>query len=303
MRFKVAGIGELLWDVSPEGRRMGGAPVNFACHCSQLGAEAYPVSCVGVDELGAGIFEALTSFNMDSSYVAEDAKHPTGTVQVALDNIGKPSYEICEGVAWDFIPFSERLKVLAQQMDAVCFGSLCQRNPVSRATIHSFLKAMRPNTLRIFDVNLRQSFYTKDIIGTSLELANILKLSDDELPVFSDMFDLSGSVQEQLLELIQKHDLKLLAYTRGAQGSLLLAPQEINDHPGCPIQVVDSVGAGDSFTAALSMGLLNIKTLAEINDHANRMAAFVCSQMGATPVLPVDLRNPWLIIEDYTERY
>lgn len=285
----VTGIGELLWDVFPEGKRLGGAPVNFACHCGQLGAEAYPVSCIGSDELGAEIRDVLTSLNVDSSYVAEDAEHSTGTVQVTLDENGKPSYEICEGVAWDVLPMSGKLGELAQKADAACFGSLAQRNDVSRATIRQFLEMMRPDSLKIFDVNLRQSFYSLEIIEESLGLSNILKLSDEELPVLAEMFGISGSIHEQLCTLLEKFGLKLVVYTRGPDGSLLVAPGETSDHPGSPGDAINSVGAGDSFTATLCMGLLNGKSLDEINEHANRVATFVCSQDGATPVLPSEL--------------
>jgi len=304
-RFVVVGIGELLWDVFPDGKRLGGAPVNFAFYCGQLGADAYPVSCIGADRLGAEIRDALAALNVDISYVTEDAEHPTGTVQVTLDADGRPSYEICEGVAWDVLDVSEsglcesafdypketnrkpeaKLDELAQKTAAVCFGSLAQRNVVSRATIRHFLAKTGPAALRIFDVNLRQKFYSKEIIEESLELSNILKLSDEELSVLAAMFELSGSVQDQLAALLDRFDLRLIAYTRGADGSLLVAPDETNEHPGCPVEVVDSVGAGDSFTAALCMGLLKGKPLSQINDCANRVAAFVCSQAGATPVL------------------
>ena len=285
----VVGIGELLWDVFPTGKRLGGAPVNFACHCTQLGATGYPVSCVGDDALGAEIIEALEVLGVDPSYVSKTSMHPTGTVQVSLDEHGKPSYEICKGVAWDYIPFCERTETLAQQADAVCFGSLAQRNGVSRKTIPAFLLAMRPDTLKIFDINLRQNFHSREIIEESLELCNILKLSDEELPVVAELFGITGSVLDQLNALIKKFDLEVVAYTRGAEGSLLVSPDEANDHPGCPTQAINSVGAGDSFTATLCMGLLNKKTFSEINEHANQVAAFVCSQDGATPVLPSKL--------------
>jgi fructokinase len=286
--FVVAGVGELLWDIFPEGKRLGGAPVNFSYHCRQLGATGYSVSAVGNDELGAEIRAVLVAKSLPDLFVAMDETHPTGTVQVTLEN-GKPSYEICEGVAWDHIPMSGKLETLAKKTDAVCFGSLAQRNDVSRATIHAFLDAMRPDALKIFDVNLRQTFFSKEIIEASLVHSNILKLSDEELPVLSDLFGIFGSVSEQLEALRAKFDLKLIAYTRGPDGSLLVAADEASDHPGCPGEAINSVGAGDSFTATLCMGLLNQKPLAEINHHANRMATFVCSQDGATPVLRADL--------------
>ncbi len=289
MSFVAVGVGEIVWDMFPEGRRLGGAPVNFACHCRQLGAEAYPVSCVGADPLGREIRRVLSSLHVDPSYVVEDAAYPTGTVGVTLDGKGKPSYEIRQGVAWDILPMSGKLEELAQRTDAVCFGSLGQRSAVSRSTIQAFLVRMRPEALKIFDVNLRQRFYSKTIIEESLRLANILKLSDEELPVIERMFGLSGSVCERLAELVDLFNLQLIAYTCGANGSLLVTLDEINQHPGIFCDVVDSVGAGDSFAAALCMGLLNGETLAEINQHANRVATFVCSQSGATPELPAEI--------------
>ena len=288
--FVVVGIGELLWDVFPEGKCLGGAPVNFSYHCHQLGASAYPVSVVGADKLGAEIRDVLVGEDVPDQFVVQDELHPTGTVQVTLGN-GIPSYEICEGVAWDHIPMSGDLGALAKEADAVCFGSLAQRSEVSRGTIHAFLGAMRPDALKIFDVNLRQAFFSKEIIEASLDHSNMLKLSDEELPVLADLFGISGSVSEQLEALRAKFDLKLIAFTRGPAGSLLISADETSDHPGCPGVAVNSVGAGDSFTAALCMGLLSRKPLAEINAHANRVATYVCSQDGATPVLPAALRE------------
>jgi len=287
--FIIVGIGELLWDVFPEGKRLGGAPVNFSYHCHQLGATGYPVSAIGNDELGAEIRDVLVSKILPDAFVTLDETHPTGTVQVTLEN-GKPSYEICEGVAWDHIPISGKLEALAQKTDVVCFGSLAQRNQASRSAIHTFLGAMRSDALKIFDVNLRQAFYSKEVIQASLKHSNILKLSDEELPVLAEMFGVDGSVVEQLNTLRAKFDLKLVAYTRGPDGSLLVAATETDDHPGCPCNAIDSVGAGDSFTAALCMGLLNKTPLSEINEHANRVGSYVCQQSGATPVLPEELR-------------
>ena len=287
--FVVAGIGELLWDVFPEGKRLGGAPVNFSYHCHQLGATAYPVSAVGADTLGTEIRTVLVAKRVPDGFVELDTSHPTGTVQVTLDENGKPGYEICEDVAWDYIPLSGKLDVLAEKTDAVCFGSLAQRNEVSRATIHTFLGSMRSDTLKIFDVNLRQAFFSKEILEASLEHSTVLKLSDEELPVLAGMFGLNGQIPEQLEALRDKFDLRLIAYTRGPDGSLLVTSGEIHDHLGYPVSAVDSVGAGDSFTAALCMGLLNNKPFSEINEHANRVGSFVCQQTGATPMLSEEL--------------
>ena len=287
----IVGIGELLWDLLPSGRRLGGAPLNFACHGAQLGAKAYPVSCLGRDVPGQAIRRELASLGLDDLYVGEDTGHPTGSVQVTLDEGGKPSYTICEDVAWDFLAMSDRLADLATKTDAVCFGSLAQRGAVSRSTIHTFLNRVRTEALKIFDINLRQAFYSQEIVAASLESANVLKLSNEELPVLAGMLGLVGTTEDQLAALMGTFDLRLIAYTRGAGGSLLMTPDEMDAHPGFPAAVVDTVGAGDSFTAALCVGLLQRRPLTEINDLANRVAAFVCSQKGATPVLPPEVTN------------
>jgi fructokinase len=285
-RFTVAGIGELLWDVFPHHKRLGGAPGNFAFHCYQLGAKAYPVSCVGTDELGRRIRDELREMGVDASYVLESDTFPTGTVQVSLNDKGKPSYQIFENVAWDHIAFTSGLKALAAKLDAVCFGSLSQRSAVSRETIRSFLRNMPQEALKIFDVNLRQSFFSKEQVEGSLRLASILKLSDEELPVLAGYFGLRGDVMAQLSGLRERFDLELVAYTRGPDGSVLIRGDEVDDAPGHEGLAVDSVGAGDSFTASLCMGILKGWPLNKVNDFANRVATFVCSQKGATPTLP-----------------
>jgi fructokinase len=286
----VVGLGEILWDVFPEGKQLGGAPLNFSHHCAQLGAEAYPVSAVGPDADGAEIRQILAAKNLPDLHVLTDPAHPTGRVNVTLKD-GKPTYEILRDVAWDYIRFDENLRNLAARADAACFGSLAQRNSASREAIHAFLDAMRPDSLRIFDINLRQDFYSREIIESSLRRANILKLSDEELPVLAAMFDLPGDASAQLRRLRELFDLRLVAYTRGGSGSLLLTATESSDHLGLPTEVLDTVGAGDSFTATLCTGLLQNLPLAEINIRANRVAAFVCSQAGATPTLPRHITN------------
>ena len=291
-RFLVIGIGEMLWDIFPEGKRLGGAPTNFCCHCRQLGAEAIPVSAVGRDEFGREIRGILSAMGLPTDHVAVDSVHPTGTVLVMLDK-GKPTYEITTDVAWDHIPMTPALAGLARRADAVCFGSLAQRGPVSGATIHDVLGATNPDALKIFDVNLRQTFYSAEQLRRSLEHCNILKVSDEELPVLAELFALSGNVEEQLRSLIKTYSLRLVAYTRGGKGSLLLGRDGFHEHPGFPVEAINTVGAGDSFTAALCMGLLGHRSLAEINEQANRIAAFVCTQDGATPGLPVSYRDAW----------
>ena len=280
----------MLWDVFPGGNKLGGAPLNFSHHGAQLGAEAYPVSAVGADSDGEEIRQILASKNLPDLHVQTDAAHPTGRVNVTLKD-GKPTYEILRDVAWDNIRFTPALAELAARANAACFGSLAQRNSVSRHSIHAFLDAMRPESLRIFDINLRQDFFNREIVESSLRRSNILKLSDEELPVLAPMFDLVGDVPTQLRRLLALFDLRLVAYTRGGSGSLLLTANETSEHPGLPTEVIDTVGAGDSFTAALCTGLLQDLPLAEINSHANQVAAFVCSQAGATPTLPSRITN------------
>jgi fructokinase len=273
----------------PAGKKLGGAPLNFSYHCHQLGAQGYPVSAIGRDGLGIEILAVLDAKGIPREHVAVLGDHPTGTVEVTLDGDGIPAYVITEGVAWDYLPESAALLELAGRADAACFGSLAQRNAVSRHTIAGFLQAMRPESLRICDVNLRQQFYSNAILLASLELCNILKLSDEELPVIAGMLGVSGPAEAQLRAIVEQFDLRLVAYTRGPDGSLLVTPGASNDHSGYPVKAVNSVGAGDSFTAALCMGMLNGESLEGINEHANRVAAHVCTQDTATPELPAEL--------------
>lgn len=289
-KYKIAGIGEILWDMFPGGGRLGGAPANFACHCQQLGGEAFPVSCIGKDELGHQTREELERLGVSSAFITELSDYPTGQVQVSLDEAGKPSYEILDNMAWDHLEFTPALKSLAPTLDAACFGTLSQRSPGSQNTIREFLRAMPDHSLKIFDVNLRGDFYSKPLIEESLQLATILKLSDEELPVLAGYFELSGSVTDQLIELRNRFALDLIAYTRGSDGSLLISPAENSEAQGLPVTALDSVGAGDSFTAALCTGILNKMPLSEVNTFANRVASYVCSQKGACPKLPESIR-------------
>jgi len=289
MSFTVVGIGELLWDVFPERRRMGGAPVNFACICSQLGARGIPVSCVGDDEAGTDILKAVRKLGLATDFILTRPGVPTGTVNVVLDANYKPRYEIMQGVAWDCIQLNDPLRRLAAEVDAVCFGSLAQRGEVSRDAIQSFVRLCPDKALKLFDVNLRQSFFSKPVIESSLGLANVLKVSDEELPVLAGLFDLKGSAIDQIWQLISRFNLRLVAYTRGADGSVLVTADSVIEHPGFKPNAVDTVGAGDSYTATLCMGLLSGYELGEIIQHAGKVAAFVCEQPGATPVLPESL--------------
>lgn len=293
MKHTIVGLGEILWDVFPSGKRLGGAPANFAYHAQALGGRGVVASCVGADPLGAEILACVRDFSLETAYIAVDEAHPTGTVSVQVGAGGKPTYTIHEGVAWDFIPLTDGLVELAERADAICFGTLAQRSPVSCNTIRDLLDRSRPEALRIFDINLRQSFYSPQIVEESLQRANVLKLNDEELPLVADMLGIQGDEAALLAVLGERYNLRLVALTKGGEGSILYTEGETSHQPAYPIMRedgADTVGAGDSFTAALAVGLLAGHSLHAINSHANRVAAYVCSQPGATPVLPEELR-------------
>jgi fructokinase len=288
--YTIVGLGEILWDMLPAGKQLGGAPANFAYHAQALGAEGVVVSCIGDDDLGREILSQLGGLGLDCQYLAVDKANRTGTVTVKLDADGVPDFTIHENVAWDFIPLSEPLLELAARADAVCFGSLCQRSDVSRDTVRQFLEKTKPDCLRIFDINIRQSYYSKDIVHMMLETSNVLKLNDDELPLVAELLDIKGAESEILAELVARYELRLVVLTKGAEGSRLYGPDGDSESKGVPPEkIADTVGAGDAFTAAVAVGLLNGNGLEQINAHANRVASFVCSQHGATPKLPDDL--------------
>lgn len=282
-RFKVAGIGELLWDLLPKGKELGGAPCNFSYHASRAGCESFVISALGTDALGNEILDLFDEHALDANYIQQTADFPTGTVTVLLDTNGIPSYIIHENVAWDNIDWNISLKTLAKNIDAVCFGSLAQRNTVSRQTILNFLNATKTDCLRVFDINLRQSFYNHETILKSLELANILKLNDDELPVVAELLGLQENDDELLLQLMNRFNLKLIALTKGAKGSLLLTENEESFMEVPKVKIADTVGAGDSFTAVLVAGLLQNHELKRIHENATQVAAFVCTEDGAMP--------------------
>ena len=280
-KYLFIGLGEILWDLFPDGKKLGGAPANFVYHAQQLGAIGIPVSCIGDDDLGRELGDQLRSLGLEQHFIATDPKHPTGTVSVELDRYGNPDYIIHRNVAWDYIPTAEFLFDLAGQADVICFGTLCQRSDVSQTTIKKFISSKKPNALIVFDINLRQRYYTKQIIKNSLYLSDVLKLNEQELSVLKKMFGLADGQKESLSQLTNMFSLSLIALTRGAQGSLLFTIEETSDFAGTPTKVIDTVGAGDSFTAALCMGLLKKQKLEKINKFANRVAANVCSQAGA----------------------
>ena len=294
MKHRIVAVGEVLWDLLPAGPQLGGAPANFAFHCRTLGADARLVTRVGRDERGEAVVERFGQLDLPTGNVQVDAEHPTGTVEVAIGPQGHPSYTIREGVAWDAIEADAAALALARAADAICFGSLAQRAEASRRSIRALVAAARPGAFRVFDVNLRAPFVDRDVVAESLGLANVLKLNEDELPELARMFGLSPTeVRPAMTGLARCFGLSLVALTRGAAGSLLMADGVWADDPGgAPIEVADSIGAGDAFTAALVVGLLAGRPLQAINQHANAVAAFVCSKAGATPALPDALRSP-----------
>ena len=286
----VAGIGEVLWDVLPEGKKIGGAPANFAYHVSQFGLPSCVVSAIGDDKLGAEIIENFNAKGLQQ--LIETVPYPTGTVQVEIDQAGIPQYEIKENVAWDNIPYTARLENLAQRTRAVCFGSLAQRSVVSRTTINRFLDAMPHDNdpLVVFDVNLRQGFYNKDILCNSMKRCNILKINDEELVTVSRMFGYPGiDLQDKCWILLGKYNLKMLILTCGINGSYVFTPGNVSFQPTPLVEVADTVGAGDSFTAAFISSILKGKTVPEAHKRAVETSAFVCTQQGAMPLLPAEL--------------
>ena len=286
----VVGMGEALWDVLPEGKKIGGAPANFAYHVSQFGLPSCVVSAVGHDALGKEILDNFTSKGLN--YLIAEVPYPTGTVQVEVDENGVPQYDIKENVAWDNIPYTPELEELAGRTKAVSFGSLAQRNVVSRETINKFLDAMpkKDDTLIVFDVNLRQGFYNKEILSESMERCNVLKINDEELIVVSRMFGYPGiDLQDKCWILLGKYNLKMLILTCGINGSYVFTPGSVSFQPTPKVEVADTVGAGDSFTAAFIASILKGKTVPEAHSLAVQTSAYVCTKNGAMPVLPAEL--------------
>lgn len=282
--YTIVGLGEILWDLFSGKKQLGGAPANFAYMTSLLGDDAKIASRVGRDALGAEAIQALKSLHLDVSHLQEDDLHPTGTVIVSVNSGGQPMYQITEGVAWDFLQRIDAWTNLARQADAVCFGSLAQRSTVSRETILDFLRDLRPEALRVFDVNLRQQFFTREILDHSARSADIMKCNQEEVLIVARLL---GSCDKDLRAsaewLLQAYRLKLLCVTRGEHGSVLFSPSLTHSHPGFQTKVVDTVGAGDAFTAALVHHYLRGSSLETMNEAANQMGACVASQRGATP--------------------
>ncbi len=285
----IVGVGEILWDMLPGGKVLGGAPTNFAYHCRQMGAESHVISALGKDDPGCEILEQVEALDIPSDFLFLEEQFPTSTVTVNLDEKGHPEYTIHENVAWDHIPADSKALDMMKGADAVCFGSLAQRSPISRKSIQSYLAAVPTDCLRVFDVNLRQHFYSKELIEESLGFADVLKLNDDELLILSELFSLKGGEDELIGSLQQTFNLKLIALTRGGDGSTLFSGTERSDYRSETVHAVDTVGAGDSFTAAMVMTYLKGKDLKDIHRIASELAAYVCTRKGATPLILSDL--------------
>ncbi len=292
MNLHVIGVGEVLWDLLPAGPQLGGAPANFAYHTRALGTQAQVITRVGNDNRGREIIRRFRAMGLPANSIQVDDSAPTGTAHVDVSSNGLAHFTIQDNVAWDHLAATEEAITAAASADAICFGSLAQRSEPSRQAIQRLVAATPTRALRVFDINLRQRFYSRDVIDHSLRFANVLKVNDDELPILAEMFHLEASPEHQMESLARTYDLHLVALTRGAKGSLLFQKHPQERWSACEptqVKVVDTVGAGDSFTAALAMGLLRKMDLDEINRIANAVAQFVCTQAGATPTLPDSL--------------
>ena len=291
MKRYIIGLGEALWDVLPEGKKLGGAPANFAYHAGQFGLDTIAISALGEDALAEETIEALKEH--DLNYLMPRVPYPTGTVQVTLAEGGIPTYDIKEGVAWDNIPYTDEMAEIAKNARAVCFGSLAQRNVVSRENIRKFLADTPADCLKICDINLRQQFYSKEILEDSFRLCNILKINDEELVVVNRMFGYEGLDMRQTCEkMVQDYGLKMLVLTCGTNGSYVFTDDGLTSFQDTPkVEVADTVGAGDSFTGSFCACILNGKPVQEAHKTAVQVSAFVCTQNGAMPVIPDKLKT------------
>lgn len=289
----VIGLGEVLWDLLPTGRVLGGAPANFAYMATVLGNRGVVATRVGADDLGREALHLMQEFGLDTTCVQKDETHATGTATVSLDGAGQPKFTIKQFVAWDYLEWTPAWEELSSHADVICFGSLAQRSPTSATTIQRFLKKIPKTALCVCDINLRQSFYTRELVRQSLELAHIVKLNEQELLEVSFLLGLGIGTEEILAKrLLREFGLRVVCVTRGHRGSLLVAEDKLVEHRGVPVKVADAVGAGDAFAACLAHHYVRGLSLEEISDLANRFAAWVATQTGATPAIsPEQLRN------------
>jgi len=293
-KYAIAAIGELLWDVLPTAEVLGGAPVNFAYHVTALGGEGIPISTVGDDLRGARALGELRRRGVETAGISVAEGRSTGYVDISLDTLGVATYSFPAEVAWDHLEVNEFARDLKDRLDAVCFGTLAQRSADSRRAIRDFLDGLRPGTVRICDLNLRQNFYSREMVESSLNRADILKLNNEELPVLAKLLGLGGEKKRLWLKLLlERFGLSMAILTRGRGGSLLLTPAGSSDHPGIATPITDTadtIGAGDAFTAAVTIGYLEKMNLGRINGLANKLAAYVCTQQGAMPDIPETLK-------------
>jgi len=292
MKRYIVGLGEVLWDMLPEGKKLGGAPANFAYHSGQfLGSDnTIAVSAIGDDDLAKETLDNMKSHSLN--FLMPKVEYPTGTVQVTLDGYGVPTYDIKENVAWDNIPFNSEIEEIAKNSRAVCFGSLAQRNVVSRNTINKFLDATPEDCLKIFDINLRQNFYTKEVIENSLRRCNILKINDEELITIGRLFEFQDlDLRSECRMLIKNYNLDILVLTCGVNGSYVFTANDMSFQETPSVNVADTVGAGDSFTGTFCASILRGKTVKEAHEAAVKVSAFVCTQKGAMPLIPKELKE------------
>ena len=281
----VVGLGEVLWDVLPEGKKLGGAPANFAYHAGQFGLDTMAVSALGEDKLADETIQQIEDKHLP--YALPRVPYPTGTVQVELDNEGIPTYNIKENVAWDNIPFTEDIRSIAENCRPVCWGSLAQRNIVSRTSIYKFLEATPDDCLKIFDINLRQNFYTKEVIQESVKRCNILKINDEELVLIGRLFGYPGlDIENKCWLILGKYDLDMLVLTCGVNGSYVFSAGNMSYQETPKVTVADTVGAGDSFTGTFCAAILKGKSVEEAHKLAVEVSAYVCTQNGAMPQVP-----------------
>lgn len=289
-KHKIVGIGELLWDVLPGGKRMGGAPVNFAFYTHVLGAEASVVSAIGNDASGDELLAQLATLGLDLSALQRN-DHPTSRVEVVLDATGVPTYNICENVAWDYISCTQQALETLSNADAVCWGSLAQRAATSKASILQLVDAAPDTCLKVFDINLRLNYYDRTGVLGSIERADILKLNEDELPIVARFCGIEGDVEQQLARIIERYALRYIVFTEGAKQSRVMdASGHLSTLATPHVTVADTVGAGDSFTATFTTLLLQGLPMEECHRCAVEVSAYVCTQQGAIAPLPEKLR-------------
>lgn len=297
MSFTVVGLGEVLWDLLPAGPQLGGAPANYSYQAAALGARAMMVTRVGDDDLGREVMRRFSQMKLPRETVQVDLARPTGTVAVTLDQNGVPCYTFAEDAAWEQLEATNVAQQAVREADAVCFGTLGQRSATSRKAIQQLVAAAPSGALKIFDINLRLDFYSREVIEESMRLSNVLKLNEEELEVLTAMFSLPGSARERIEGLARSFGFKVVAVTRGSSGSLLYQEGCWSERTQQPVQVVDTVGAGDAFAAALTMGLLRQMPLEEVHTIAADVARYICSQPGATPPLPAVFREKFQYAE------